>query len=73
MSKKLASRKLKKKHYVFFKVFDSLGVQVGVLGAMLADVGFKLGVFGSSWHPRGASRRHVESFIADLDGILETS
>ena len=25
------------------------GVQVGVLGATLADFGFKLGVFGSSW------------------------
>ena len=37
--------------------FDSSVVQVGVLGAMLADVGFKLGVFGSSWGDLGACWR----------------
>ena len=32
-------------------------VQVGVLGAMLADVGFKLDVFGSFWGDLGACWR----------------
>ena len=30
-----------------------MGGLCGVLGAMLADVGFKLGVFGSSWSALG--------------------
>ena len=39
------------------KFFDTSVVQVGVLAAMLADVGFKLGVFGSSWGDLGACWR----------------
>ena len=46
-----------KKTSSFLKVFDTSVVQVGVLGAMLADVGFKLRVFGSSWGDLGACWR----------------